>query len=74
MPGDRSDLIWTKLRPFSASPQIWNPKSGWLFNSNNTPFRATDPASDLKPADGLRPAKLPFAFRISAETQFLSSL
>ena len=49
--GDRSDLIWTKLRPFSASPQIWNPKSGWVFNSNNTPFRATDPSSDLKPGD-----------------------
>lgn len=51
VPGDRSDLIWTKLRPFSASPQIWNPKSGWVFNANNTPFRATDPDSDLKPSD-----------------------
>jgi penicillin amidase/acyl-homoserine-lactone acylase len=49
VPGDRSDLIWTQLRPFSASPQIWNPKSGWLFNANNTPFRATDPDSDLRP-------------------------
>jgi penicillin amidase/acyl-homoserine-lactone acylase len=51
MPGDKSDLIWTKVRPFSQSPQIWNPKSGWVFNANNTPFRATDPAHDLKPAD-----------------------
>ena len=51
MPGDASDLIWTKVRPFSQSPQIWNPKSGWVFNANNTPFRATDPAYDLKPAD-----------------------
>lgn len=51
MPGDRSDLIWTKLRPFEASPHLWNPKSGWVFNSNNTPFRATDPSSDLKPSD-----------------------
>lgn len=51
MPGDRSDLIWTKLRPFEASPHLWNPKSGWVFNSNNTPFRATDPSSDLKPGD-----------------------
>lgn len=51
MPGDRSDLIWKDIRPFSASPQIWNPKSGWVFNANNTPFRATDPASDLNPAD-----------------------
>ena len=51
MPGDRSDLIWTKVRPFSQSPQMWNPKSGWVFNANNTPFRATDPAYDLKPSD-----------------------
>ena len=51
MPGDRSELVWTKLRAFEAAPHLWNPTSGWVFNSNNTPFRATDPASDLKPAD-----------------------
>lgn len=50
VPGDRSDLIWTRLRPYDQIPQIWNPKSGWLYNSNNTPFSATDPASDLDPA------------------------
>ena len=49
--GNRSDLIWTKARPFSQSPQIWNPKSGWVFNSNNGPFHATDAADDLKPTD-----------------------
>lgn len=48
--GTRSDLIWTKTRPFSQTPQIWNPKSGWLFNANNTPFQATDPAEDLQPS------------------------
>ncbi len=51
VPGDRSDLIWTDLRPFEAAPHLWNPKSGWVFNSNNTPFRATDPSSDLNPSD-----------------------
>lgn len=49
VPGDRSDLIWTRQRPFGQVPQLWNPKSGWVFNSNNTPFHATDPAYDLKP-------------------------
>jgi penicillin amidase/acyl-homoserine-lactone acylase len=58
VPGDRSELIWTRLRPFSASPQIWNPKSGWLFNANNTPFRATDPEGDLKPEDFPRSQQL----------------
>jgi len=51
VPGDRSDLIWREIRPISQSPQIWNPKSGLVFNANNTPFRASDPADDLKPAD-----------------------
>jgi acyl-homoserine-lactone acylase len=32
-------------------PQIWNPKSGYVFNSNNTPFQATGVEDALKPAD-----------------------
>jgi penicillin amidase/acyl-homoserine-lactone acylase len=51
VPGDRGDLIWTQQRPFAGVPQIWNPRGGWTYNSNNTPFSATDPADDLKPAD-----------------------
>jgi penicillin amidase/acyl-homoserine-lactone acylase len=51
LPGDRSDLIWNGYLPFDKVPQIWNPKSGYVFNSNNTPFDATAPADDLKPAD-----------------------
>ncbi|MDP3855929.1 acylase [Phenylobacterium sp.] len=50
VPGDRSDLIPKALVPFAKIPQLWNPKSGLVFNSNNTPFRASDPADDLKPA------------------------
>ena len=49
VPGDRSDLIPTKLVPFERIPQLWNPKSGLVFNSNNTPFQASEPADDLKP-------------------------
>jgi penicillin amidase/acyl-homoserine-lactone acylase len=50
-PGDRSDLIWNGYLPFDQVPQIWRPKSGFVFNSNNTPFRATGPEDQLKPAD-----------------------
>ena len=49
VPGDRSDLIWTAQLPFAQVPQLWNPKSGWVFNSNNTPFQATDAADNMKP-------------------------
>ena len=51
LPGTRSDLIWHRYLPFSKLPQIWNPPSGFVFNSNNTPFVATAPADDLKPAN-----------------------
>ncbi|WP_419320666.1 acylase [Caulobacter sp. ErkDOM-E] len=51
LPGDRSDLIWHGYRPVEQSPQLWNPKSGFVFNSNNSPFEASAPADNLKPAD-----------------------
>ena len=50
-PGDRSDLIWRGYLPFERVPQIWNPKSGYVFNSNNTPFQATGAQDALKPGD-----------------------
>jgi penicillin amidase/acyl-homoserine-lactone acylase len=50
LPGDRSDLIWHSYLPFDRLPQLWNPNSGLVFNSNNTPFQATAPEDDLKPA------------------------
>ncbi|HTD73358.1 MAG TPA: acylase [Steroidobacteraceae bacterium] len=50
-PGDRSDLIWQGYLPFERVPQIWNPKSGYVFNSNNTPFEATGVGDALKPSD-----------------------
>lgn len=53
-PGDRSDLIWTSYLPFDQVEQIWNPKCGLVFNSNNTPFRGT-----ACPDDGLDPRRIP---------------
>jgi len=50
-PGDRSDLIWQGYLPFEREPQLWNPKSGYVFNSNNTPFEATGAPDALKPSD-----------------------
>ena len=49
LPGNRSDLIWQGAVPFSAIPKIVNPASGWLYNSNNTPFTAAGAGSDLDP-------------------------
>ena len=62
LPGDRSDLVWHAYAPFSAVPQVWNPRSGVLFNANHTPFQAT--AQGLGPRDGLDPAAFPATWGI----------
>ncbi|MFM7403562.1 MAG: acylase [Erythrobacter sp.] len=49
LPGNRSDLIWQGAVNYSALPRIVNPASGWLYNSNNTPFTAAGAGSDLAP-------------------------
>lgn len=49
LPGDRSDLIWQGAVDYAALPRIVNPASGWLYNSNNTPFTAAGSGSDLDP-------------------------
>lgn len=58
LPGDRSDLVWQGYAPFSAVPQLWNPRSGLVFNANNTPFQAT------ARGDGLDPAAFPASWGI----------
>ncbi len=49
LPGDRADLLWSQRVPFAQLPQLWNPKSGYVFNSNNNPLIASDPADNIKP-------------------------
>ena len=54
LPGDDPALIWTGPVTYDALPKYVNPASGWLFNSNNTPFYAAGPGSDLA-ADSVPP-------------------
>ncbi len=51
LPGDDSGLIWQGYLPFDAVPKLFNPNSGFLYNANNTPFRATAANDNLKPED-----------------------
>ncbi|MEO6488948.1 MAG: penicillin acylase family protein, partial [Ferruginibacter sp.] len=39
--GNTSKTLWTKYHPISDLPQYLNPPSGYLFNSNHSPFNAT---------------------------------
>ena len=51
LPGDRSDLIWTGYLPYDDGPKLVNPVLGFVYNANNTPYRATDGPDNLTAAD-----------------------
>ena len=52
LPGNTSATLWAPVfHPFDEMPQILNPKSGWLVNTNNTCFDVTAPADNLKPGN-----------------------
>jgi acyl-homoserine-lactone acylase len=47
VPGNTSKTLWTTYKPVTALPQYLNPPSGWLFNTNHSPFLATDQQYNL---------------------------
>ncbi len=49
VPGNTAATLWTEFRSISALPQYINPGSGFLFNTNHSPFYATDEQYMLKP-------------------------
>lgn len=50
LPGDTSSTLWEKkFYPLDKLPQVLNPKSGYVFNTNNTPFNATQKEDNLNP-------------------------
>lgn len=51
LPGDTSADMWDGALGFDRMPKNVNPASGFLVNSNNTPFMAAGPGSELDPKD-----------------------
>ena len=49
LPGNTSRTLWTRFRPLADFPQLTNPRAGYVFNMNNTPFNATAPDENLHP-------------------------
>ncbi len=47
LPGDTSKTLWTRYLPWRADPMVIDPASGWVANSNNTPFNATAVSDQL---------------------------
>ena len=50
VPGNTMATLWTKFKPLNELPQYINPKSGYLFNTNHSPFLASDIKDNLDPA------------------------
>lgn len=53
LPGDTSATLWeaNKWHPLEEVLQIHNPSSGYLYNTNNTPFHASGDEDDIDPSD-----------------------
>ncbi len=49
LPGDTSATLWKGWEPVEALPAVINPKSGYVVNSNHTPFLASGPDDNPKP-------------------------
>jgi acyl-homoserine-lactone acylase len=51
LPGDTSAVVWDSFHPTQDLVQCLNPASGYVFNTNNTPFNCTAPADNPQQAD-----------------------
>ena len=49
--GNTKETLWTKYYDFKNLPQQLNPATGYLFNTNHSPFKASALADNLKPED-----------------------
>jgi acyl-homoserine-lactone acylase len=50
VPGDRSDTLWQGYHEFDELPQVLNPPTGYVQNTNDPPWNAAWPSS-LSPAN-----------------------
>ncbi|MCX7767548.1 MAG: penicillin acylase family protein, partial [Flavobacteriales bacterium] len=51
LPGDTLATLWEPpFLPLDSLPILINPKCGYLFNTNNSPFLATHPSENLDPS------------------------
>ncbi len=51
LPGNTSKTLWTIYHPIEELPHYLNPASGYLFNSNHSPFNASAKNDNIKYKD-----------------------
>ena len=49
LPGNTSATLWNTFHPIADLPQYINPKSGYLYNTNHSPFLASAIEDNLNP-------------------------
>ncbi len=42
LPGNTSATLWTQLHPVADLPQVLQPASGFVYNTNHSPFHSTE--------------------------------
>ncbi|MEY3679219.1 MAG: hypothetical protein RI924_1360 [Bacteroidota bacterium] len=47
LPGNTSKTLWTAYHPLRDLPQVLNPSSGYVFNTNHSPFNASSASDNI---------------------------
>ena len=63
LPGDESNLIWNDYYSYDEIPKILNPKSGYIYSTNQSPFFVTEIDDNLNEEDF--PVTMGFQSRIT---------
>jgi len=63
LPGDASNLIWNDYYSYDEIPKILNPKSGYIYSTNQSPFFVTGIDDNLNEEDF--PSTMGFQTRIT---------
>ncbi|MBL6848380.1 MAG: penicillin acylase family protein [Alphaproteobacteria bacterium] len=63
LPGDASNLIWNDYYSYDEIPKILNPKSGYIYSTNQSPFFVTGIDDNLNEEDF--PVSMGFQSRIT---------
>ena len=51
VPGNTKKTLWTETYDIEELPQVIQPKSGYVYNANHTPFRSSDSLDNPKKED-----------------------
>ncbi|TAF53020.1 MAG: acylase [Sphingobacteriia bacterium] len=46
LPGNTAATLWNDLHPLADLPQVLQPKSGYVYNTNHSPFHSTGPGEN----------------------------